>query len=290
MDAISKPKKLRKFLESIEKTEAKNIVITGDISCCEIHPRKNAPKLLVHLEMISKAAGPDRMVYFVLGNHDYWQTSIDQVRKVISHFHTNMPVRYSNLRWLGASAPIPLNNETVLVGHDGWYDGRNGDTLGLLRTNSFMNDWWKIMDFSEAMLGGIVHDIPFLLSTMERLADTGTEFIKKNVLEAINSGFKKIVIATHFPPFAESALDSRKGRVDIFWVGLYSNRLLGIELLDIAQNHPEIEILILCGHAHSGCTYRKDNVTCLTGQAEYGSPKQQPKINQILHQKTNGLW
>lgn len=275
MDAIIKDKTRRKFLQSIRESQAKYIFITGDISICERHPKKKVPRLFHHLEMLSEAAG-DRPVYFVLGNHDYWGTSIKDVREIMTRIHEKFP----NMIWLSSQTPIMLD-ETALVGHDGWYDGRNGAGWN---SRGALNDWNFIFEFIQEKAKS-KND---MWKLMEDLSNSATEFVKRNLLESVNLGCRRIVILTHFPPWVESATDA--GKIDPDYIAFYSSRSMGVEILEVARAHPEVEFLVLCGHAHTGQTHRpKKNVICLTGQAEYGQPAAQPPLQEILS-KSAGLW
>ena len=54
-------------------------------------------------------------IYYVLGNHDYYRSSIDEVRATLPG------------GWLPGLAPVQLTDRTVLLGIDGWGDARCGD-------------------------------------------------------------------------------------------------------------------------------------------------------------------
>lgn len=276
MDSIHKDKTRRKFLQSIRDSQAPFIFITGDISACDKHKKKKIPRLFHHLEMLSEAAG-ERPVYFVLGNHDYWWTSIKDIREIMKDIDRKFP----NMKWLGAWPPVWLDSQTCLVGHDGWYDGRNGNGYN---STGRLNDWAHIVEFIQTR--GMGRNEMF--KVMERLADDGAQFVKQNLLEAIDLGAKKIVILTHFPPWEESATDN--GRIDPDFIAFYSSRSMGTEILEVARTHPGTEFMVLCGHSHTGQTRRPAaNVVCYTGRAVYGQPAAQPSLQEILL-KDVGVW
>jgi hypothetical protein len=91
-------------------------VITGDIS-----EAKTIEQDLAAIE--SRLSFP---IYFVLGNHDFYNGSIAAVRKVVA----GLCRRSRRLHYLSDEGVIPLNETTALVGHDGWADGRLGDYAG----------------------------------------------------------------------------------------------------------------------------------------------------------------
>ena len=66
-------RKLIAFSESLIKDNPTGIFLTGDISI--------AKQLIYHLSVIEKVV--QRPIYFVLGNHDYYGASTEQVRKAM---------------------------------------------------------------------------------------------------------------------------------------------------------------------------------------------------------------
>jgi predicted phosphohydrolase len=62
-------------------------------------------------------------IYFVLGNHDFYYSSIAVVREQVGEC-----VRYcSRLAWLTGSGAQFLSPTLALVGDDSWADARFGD-------------------------------------------------------------------------------------------------------------------------------------------------------------------
>ncbi len=50
----------------------------------------------------------------------------------------------------------------------------------------------------------------------------------------------------------------------------------GEAIVAVMRQAPDCRLTVLCGHTHSPAEYRPlPNVLCLTGQAEYGSPRVQ---------------
>ena len=71
-------------------------------------------------------------IYYVLGNHDYYRSSIGAVRD-------QLPAG-----WLPAHTPLQLTERTVLLGIDGWGDARCGN----LESQVQLSDWQLIEDFA----------------------------------------------------------------------------------------------------------------------------------------------
>ncbi len=103
----------QKFYRDIIKTECDAVLITGDIA--------EAPfiKNIMH-EMENVIQKP---IYFVLGNHDYYRGDVNSVRNEMSELTKS----HENLFWLPESGIQALDKNTILLGQDGWADGRLGD-------------------------------------------------------------------------------------------------------------------------------------------------------------------
>src|SRR5262245_40164061 len=89
------------------------VVLSGDIA--------EADSLRELLSAFAQGVAP-RPVYFVLGNHDYYRGSFASVRRSLRG-----DLREPNLIWLDEAEVALLDEETALVGHQGWFDARLGD-------------------------------------------------------------------------------------------------------------------------------------------------------------------
>src|SRR5271166_1954693 len=119
------------MLNAIRDAKPHGVFLTGDIS--------NGPTLIGDLRFMAKRAG--RPIYFVLGNHDYWFSSIEKV-------HNNLKQicdEYKNLIWMDSSEPIALSEEVGLIGCRGWYDARVGNPNFIKCTF----DWFLIKELRE---------------------------------------------------------------------------------------------------------------------------------------------
>jgi len=104
------------FYDQIGGAGADAVLLTGDIA----DARTLEPMLL---EMSAAVAIP---VYFVLGNHDFYGSTVAEVRERAR----GLTDQDERLRWLPATGIVTLTETTALVGHDGWADGRFGDWSG----------------------------------------------------------------------------------------------------------------------------------------------------------------
>ena len=221
------------------------ILITGDISL--------AGSLFKHLRMIREHSGKE--VYFVLGNHDYWDGSISKLRSELSQLEDE------GIRWLGNVDYVPFGEKLAVVGHDGWYDALYGDVR---KSRFIMNDWFRISEYS-----GALHDV---VSTSRKLAAEGARHVMDGIEKAIQDGREEIVVMTHFPPFAEACMYRGK-RSEPSALPWYSSKLMGEILLKAADSNPDISITVLCGHTHSSVQIApRPNLRVIVGNSDYGKP------------------
>lgn len=246
------------FYQEIVNTKCDGLLISGDIA--------EAPCLAEILnEMASYINKP---IYFILGNHDYYRGKINKVRDAM----TVLTEVHKNLFWLPASGMQKLDNNTILIGQDGWADGRFGDYQS---SGVILNDSRMISDlFQETILGR-----DQLLEKMQHLADADAMRLQVDLVQAMSQFPKKIIILTHVPPFKEACLHNGKMSGED-WLPYFSSKVTGDILTTISQQNPEIEFLVLCGHTHSEAKLRlSDNLIVEVGKAEYYRPEIQAVIN-----------
>lgn len=242
------------FYQSIDQADSDAILITGDIAeatdVCEI-----LNEFITHT---------DKNIYFVLGNHDYYSGSVASVREKINILCSEN----SKLTWLGKPEIININKYTILLGHDGWADARYGD---FDHSTVNLNDSRLIAELFQAFL----LNKSALRNEMQRLADADATILEKTLTNAINPNIKKIVIATHVPPFPECCLHKGK-QSDPNWLPYFASKAIGDVILNFAKINPEINILVLCGHTHSkSCFNPLKNLKIKSGAAQYYQPELQ---------------
>ena len=225
------------------------VVLTGDLAdAATLEP------LLLEL-----AAAVDQPVRFVLGNHDFYGGSVADVRARAAALRD----RDARLQWLPAAGLVRLDEDTLLVGHDGWCDGRFGDWAG---SKVLLNDYLQIRDLAEAHL----HK-PTLLARIQSLAAEAAAYLA-DILPRALAAAARVVVATHVPPFREACW--HEGQIsDDDWLPHFSSRVVGEALLAAADAFPSREMLVLCGHTHgAGVTRPRENLAVVTGGAAYGRP------------------
>lgn len=251
-----------------ENPDAEALLITGDIA--------QANTFSSMLEGLAKSTGLP--LYFVLGNHDAYGGSLYAARKAARGV--------KGAHWLPAAGVVAFG-ETALVGQDGWYDGR----LGAGSASKFLlNDFSRIkelrleymprarrMGASMTIFGGLPEHMrrevlnPVVLLA-GKIADAEAEAAKKTLQSAVGQGFKKIVFATHVPPF-EGAAWHQGEPSDHDALPWFASKVMGEAILSVAQQAPDVAFIVLCGHSHSpGTCDPAPNVHVLTGKAVYGSP------------------
>jgi hypothetical protein len=82
---------------------------------------------------------------------------------------------------------------------------------------------------------------------------------------------RRMVVATHVPPFLECALAPDGRPSDADWAPIMVNVALGEALRSFAAQRPEVDLLVLCGHTHTACDTRvAPNLRVVVGPADYG--------------------
>lgn len=222
------------FAKSIKEQykSASGLIISGDISI-GTRLEKDLKNLLYGIQL---------PIYYVLGNHDYWYLSFNEIDKICSNLD-----KYNGLFNLNKCV-IDIGDDKIISGFNGWYDCR----LGSINNDYFMNDWVKILDFANKNPIEISQNRSFLsFGFKERILKN--DYINKN-----------IIVVTHFPPF--KTLIKNKNDIKCY----YGSSDSGLILNDLKPFFKKI--ICLCGHTHSKAKLIKDNLYCYVGEACRGKP------------------
>lgn len=237
------------FYTKLKESEGDSILITGDIA--ESH---NVVPTLIQMQQMT-----NKPIYFVLGNHDFYGSSVADVRKSVQNIG-------KDIHWIPGNSGTELSASTILVGVDAWGDCRNGDYENSRIT---MSDWIYIKELHKGYRTGQAE----LKAAIQKLADTDARALNRSVTKAVKRGYKKVIIATHVPPFAEACLYAgRKSTPDglCFW----SSQILGTSIEPIAKANPDVQFDWYCGHTHSGVTLNVlNNLVVNVAQADYYDPQ-----------------
>lgn len=243
------------FADQLVAQNPTGIFLTGDISV--------ARDIVLHLSVIEKAA--QRPIYYVLGNHDYFGSSIEVVRKNM-HVLSNMS---PFLRYMPTMPYYALSQATAVVGHDGWYDAINGSW----QNSSFsMVDWDAIYDFKQ-----VNGNKATIVTQARKLAHEGVTHVQNGIKQAVRY-HKNIVVLTHFPPFKEAHI--HQGRVgDDSAQPWFTSKMMGDMLMDASKAFPTHSFTVLCGHTHGKFDGKiTNNLQVHVGASEYNQPALQGLI------------
>lgn len=244
------PHHIAEFCRDVAKVAPDVVLLGGDIAVA-----RNVVATLSTLEDAWMAP-----IYFVLGNHDYYGSSIDVVRDKVAEF----AAASRTSRWLSVGGVVRLTDETALIGHGGWADGRFGDYAG---HDLLLNDYRLIDDFRPL-------DRAERLARLNALGDEAAAYLRDTLEEAVH-GSRRVILLTHVPPFAEATW--HEGRISSpEFLPHFSCKAVGDALTSVMRSHPDCELLVLCGHTHSSGEARiLPNLLVRTGDAIYGQPRVQ---------------
>jgi hypothetical protein len=214
----------------------------------------------------------------VLGNHDYYGSSLASVRERVRRLHESNPETI----WLPAARIVPLSDRTALVGHGGWADARLGDYA---RSDVLLNDYVIIDEFADLLSGPpiaagvLLHEAAreARRRLLNRLGDEAAAHLDDVLPEAFRD-HEQVVLATHVPPFREACWYRGKPSDDD-WLPHFSCRAAGDVMRRVMEDRPDRRLLVLCGHTHgSGEVEVRPNLRVVTGGATYG----RPALQQVL--------
>jgi 3',5'-cyclic-AMP phosphodiesterase len=246
------------FVKEIADSNPDSVLISGDIS--------TATTIEYHLSLLEKRLRIP--IYFVLGNHDYYEGSVGDLRKRV----LGICEKSQNLHWLTGNGIIQLTKKTCLIGHDGWADGRFGDYSG---SEVLLNDYFLIKEFQLLGIAGLSIEEKYgRLQLMQVLANQAATHFARFLPDALHS-FEQIILLTHVPPFREACWhESRISDNDS--LPHFSSKVVGDILVKEMMAHAAKKLLVLCGHTHSpGEVDILSNLRVLTGRSTYGSPEVQ---------------
>lgn len=245
LNFIRLPEAPKAFGEYLAKeVQLDSVVISGDIS--------ESPTLQDHLKWFSEGLG--KPVHFVLGNHDFYRSSIRTTLKRAS----NIP------NWLTRKGVVELTPKVALVGHEGWYDAILGDPY----SDFSMSDWESIKEyrrqFRQRDRQGVIR--------LSRDLSLAAVRAFKPILESALEKYSLVIMVTHVPPFELSSFYQLKVSPPKTrpW---YTSKMMGDLLLEVMSQRPDKRLLVLCGHTHHSATYMPlRNLHVLTGHATYHAP------------------
>jgi predicted phosphohydrolase len=240
--------RLLAFLQSLRDSGADVLLLGGDIG--------EAHSVVDFLRLMDGAFTGS--IYFVLGNHDFYGSSISSVREAISRLASES----QTLTWLSEVESVGLCKEVALIGHDGWGDARMGN---FLTSSVELNDFYRIEELAGLSRSDRVR-------VLNELGEEAAAHIERALKVGLES-HEELVLLTHVPPFHGAGWrDGELAYED--WLPYFSCGAVGEVLVRLMSRHPGARLTALCGHTHSDQTLAPlPNVAVYTGGVSYGSPR-----------------
>lgn len=233
------------FIRYVRSENPAGIFLTGDISSGHL--------TALHLKLLAKFIKCP--IYFVLGNHDYHFSSFEEI-----HFKLRkLCKQYPNLIWVTDRDLIELNEETCLIGTEGWYDATLGNPKWLVLTF----DWFFTKEFRE------LPNMKARLQAFRQKSDESCEILSKKLEKALDKGYKNIYVLTHFPPWKEATRDE-KTILAPYFLPYNTNLRLGKTIEKIMEGKNKRHVTVLAGHTHTDCWIQVTrNIECKVNKAKY---------------------
>jgi len=236
------------FLEHVLEVDPAVVLLGGDTAV--------SSRLAFCLKHLARVLQP-RPVYFVLGNEDFWDSSIATVRREVSELCTH----HAGLRYLSAATePVALTKVIGLVGHDGWPDGRFAKND--MATSALPQDYERIGEFRAADKSGRWQ----LLNT---LGDESAEHLRRLLSKAVER-FQVVLLLTHVPPWLELAPHAMTRQ---YHNDHCASRSAGEAICSVMQTAPRCRLIVLCSHLHGEAEYHPlPNIVALSENPSRGYP------------------
>jgi len=234
----------KKLGNKILKSNCDMVVIAGDIA--------EAP--LLEEELTNLLSYYNKPTYFILGNHDYYKSSLFDTKMWASYLNIN------NLIYLNDRI-VKLNSNTCMMGHDGFYDGLNG--------RFFAKDEFWLWDFS------LIEEFKKLsrqeiFNFIKKLGEFWAKDIKRDLEKALET-YDNILYFTHVPPFKEASwYNDCPGEEKA--IPMFSCKQAGDMMLEIMSGHPNKKLTIYCGHTHNEYRWVSNNIEVIVSKARYSNP------------------
>lgn len=251
-----------RFLGEVISSHADALILTGDIS----GGRNSLVRWLDWLD-----SNLDIPLWFVLGNHDYYNGTMGEVREEVADWleqpRPNQDIRPDWRHWFRDGCNLFPTDRTAVIGTDSWYDARFGKVDGSV----VLNDFFYIYDLRPFHGMGALGPGSVLLGKLQEIADEEVRILEPQVDQALAQR-DRILVVLHVPPFADAAWHEGS-RSEVTFLPFFSCRSMGEMLIGKMEKHPDKEMLVLCGHTHSGGVFRPlPNLKVQTGGAVYGAP------------------
>lgn len=224
------------------------VVISGDIS--------EGEDVVFQLRRMADAF--EVPIYFVLGNHDFYHSSLERTLRAVGAAAAADP----RLHYLTHLPPLSLAPGIAMIGEDGWGDGTQGDYQ---RSPVRLNDFRLIDDFY------LAPPVQWR-SILWELGRQAAQRLKAKLVAAMQE-HSQVLVVTHVPPFRAACW--YQGRTtDDDWAPFFVCGQCGDVLRAAAVEEAQAKLEVICGHTHSGGVAKiAANLTVTTAAARYGRPE-----------------
>lgn len=248
MDLEDNKTQIKQFCECIiDQYNPDALMIGGDIS--------NSKYLEQHLNLLNRYF--KKKIYFVLGNHDFYHSSI----KKVSEFLKGYLKKHRNLIWLDNVEPIYLTDKTALIGSSLWNDGRAGN---FETSNVWLSDYQVIEELKSS---------PYYTRDLQKLLKYYAEIYTDHLIDNLELAIKNrddIIMVTHVPAFREASFYDGKVQNDN-WAPHFVCKIAGDKIREVMDKHPDKQLTIYSSHTHGAGEKRiSDNIYVVNSESKYG--------------------
>lgn len=267
-------KKREEFYDKFMTDDIDAVLISGDIA-----EATNVDYIMIEMGNYIK-----KPIYFVCGNHDFYEGCVSSVR--LSLDEAMKKCKYMNYLTRNTFG-VFVKNDVVIVGSDGWADTRYGDVW---KSHVVLNDEHYIKDLRDHQTNHM-YGTPGKVGKWDKrkeLADADAESLKNKITREIEyrcqanplmdqdiydgDDVKKVIILTHIPPFPEAS-KHRGVQSDDNYLPFYASKATGDVLIELATKYPDVDFLCLCGHTHGAADFQAlPNLRVKAGECEYRYP------------------
>jgi predicted phosphodiesterase len=236
------------LFSSIVAAEPEVVLSGGDVGRSETFPKRLK-------ELAKRLQCP---LYFVLGNHDHYGSSFAGAQKAAKR----VARKNRNLFWLPDEGVVKLSDETALIGHGLWGDGRAGNAR---RSSLELADHHLIEELATG-------DREKLFDTLIARGDEAARWTREHLVEALEQA-QRVFFLTHVPPFVGPRRSFDRASSDDE-LPFYICVAVGEAILEIMASFPDCELTLLSGHRHLALEFDPaPNVHAIAGGARYMAPK-----------------
>jgi predicted phosphodiesterase len=240
----------REFYSKINQMDSDVLAITGDIG--------NSRTVKNYLTEMFKNVNA-KLIYYVLGNHDYYGSSMALVtEKLVRSYYSGEFCDSSGIQIRPAWVKeFGMEGNNLIFGINNVADGKCGD---LKKSNIYLNDYSYIEEYNVQNYKEVIRNLGKISADQLdlRLGDYD-----------LNS-FENVIILMHVSPFREASLSPDGYPSSSFWAPHFVNFGCGEVLNKYASSSPDTNFIVLCGHTHTQSMYRHlDNLVVYAGKGEY---------------------